>query len=226
MSRGDETQVYSTRSLYTRHRYPAEIIAHCVWLYYRFTLSLRDVAELMLARGIVVSHETIRTWCAKFGPEYARGLRRRAPEPGDTWFLDEVFVKIGGIRKYLWRAVDQEGNVLDVLVQSRRNAKAAKRFFGKLMRKQTRAPRVLVTDKLASYVVAHRELMPSVEHRRSKYLNNRAENSHQPTRQRERAMKFFRSPGAAQRFLAGSARSRHTSGPADTSSPRAITVPK
>ncbi|MDF2895931.1 MAG: transposase [Rhodococcus erythropolis] len=137
--------------------------------------------------------------------EHARGLRRRAPEPGDTWFLDEVFIKIGGIRKYLWRAIDQDGNVLDVLVRSRRNAKAAKRFFGKLMRKQ--APvlvlvLVLVTDKLASYVVAHRELMPSVEHRRSKYLNNRAENSHQPARQRERAMKFFRSPAAAQRFLA------------------------
>ena len=171
-------------------------------LHYRFTLSLRDVEELMLARGIVVSHETIRTWCAKFGPEYARGLRRHAPEPGDTWLLDEVFVKIGGIRKYLWRTVDQDGNVLDVLVQSRRNAKAAKHFFGKLMRKQGRAPRMLVTDKLSSYVVAHRELIPSTEHRRSKYLNNRAENSHQPTRQRERAMKFFRSPAAAQQFLA------------------------
>ncbi len=170
MSHGDETRVDSTRSMYKRHRYPAEVIAHCVWLYYRFALSLRDVAELMLARGIVVSHETIRAWCAKFGPEYARGLRRRAPRPGDTWFPGEVFVKIGGIRKCLWRAVDQEGIVLDVLVQSRRNAKAAKRFFGKLMRKQCRAPRVLVTDKLASYVVAHRELMPSVEHRRSKYL--------------------------------------------------------
>ena len=112
MSFGSETLADATRSLYKRHRYPAEIIAHCVWLYYRFTLSLRDVEELMLARGIVVSHETIRTWCAKFGPEYARGLRRRAPEPGDTWFLDEVFIKIGGIRKCLWRAVDQEENVL------------------------------------------------------------------------------------------------------------------
>lgn len=151
----------------------------------------------MLARGIVVSRETIRTWCAKFGPEYARGLRRRAPEPGDTWFLDEMFAKTGGIPKYLWRALDQDGNVLNVLVQSRRNAKAAKRFFGKLMRKQGRMPRVLITNKLASYVVAHRELMPPVVHRCSKYLNNRAENSHQPTRQRERAMKFFRSPGGA-----------------------------
>ena len=118
MSRGDETRVDSTRSLYKLNRYSAEIIAHCVWFYYRFTLSLRDVAELMLARGIVVSHETIRTWCAKIGPEYARGLRRRAPELGDIWFLDEVFVKIGGIRRYLWRAVDRDGNVLDVLVQS------------------------------------------------------------------------------------------------------------
>ena len=122
-------RVDATRSLYTRHRYPAEIIAHCVWLYYRFTLSLRDVEELMLARGIVVSHETIRTWCAKFGPLCARGLRRRAPEPGDTWFRGEVFVKIGGIGQYLWRAVDQDGNVRGVLVQSRRNAKAAKHFF-------------------------------------------------------------------------------------------------
>ncbi len=129
MSREDETRADSTRSLYKRHRYPAEVIAHCIWLYYRFTSSLRDVEELMLARGIVVSHETIRTWCRNFGPEFARGLRRRAPEPGDKWFLDEVFVKIGGIRKYLGRAVDQDGNVLDVLVQSRRNAKAAKRFF-------------------------------------------------------------------------------------------------
>lgn len=118
VSRGDETRVDATRSLYKRHRYPAEIIAHSVWLYYRFTLSLRDVEELMLARGVVVSHESIRTWCAKFGPEYAHGLRRRAPQPGDKWYLDEVFVKIGGKRHYLWRAIDQDGNVLDILVQS------------------------------------------------------------------------------------------------------------
>jgi putative transposase len=142
-----------------------------------------------------------RAWCAKFGPEYARGLRRRAPKPGDKWFLDEVFITINGRRHYLWRAVDQDGNVLDILVQCRRNAKAATRFFRKLIKTQQRLPRVLVTDKLASYQVAHRETMASVEHRRSRYLNNRAENSHQPTRQRERAMKFFRSPGAAQRFL-------------------------
>ena len=186
---------------YKGHRYPPEIIAHAVWLYHRFALSLREVEELLLARGIEVSYETIRAWCAKFGPEYARGLRRRAPKPGDKWFLDEVFVTINGRRQYLWRAVDQDGNVFDILVQSQRNAKAAKRFFRKLIKTQQRVPRVLVTDKLASYQVAHRETMASVEHRRSRYLNNRAENSHQPTRQRERAMKFFRSPGAAQRFL-------------------------
>ena len=186
---------------YKGHRYPAEIIAHCVWLYHRFPLSLREVEELMLVRAVIVSYETIRQWCAKFGPEYARRLRRRAPRPGDKWHLDEVFVTINGRRQYLWRAVDQDGNVLDVLVQPRRDAKAAKRFFRKLLKRQCVSPRVLVTDKLGSYQVAHREVMPSVEHRQSKYLNNRAENSHQPTRQRERAMKGFRTPGGAQRFL-------------------------
>ena len=187
---------------YKGHRYPAEIIAHCVWLYHRFPLSFREVEELMLVRGVIVTHETIRQWCAKFGPVYAAGLRRRQPRPGDKWHLDEVFLTINGRRHYLWRAVDQDGNVLDILVQPRRDAKAAKRFFRKLLTKQCRVPRVLVTDKLRSYQVAHRAVMPSVEHRQSRYLNNRAENSHQPTRQRERAMKRFRTPGAAQRFLA------------------------
>jgi putative transposase len=149
----------------------------------------------------VVSHETIRAWCERFGPQYAAALRRRRPQAGDKWHLDEVFVKISGVRHYLWRAVDQDGTVLDVLVQSRRDAKAAKRFMAKLMKKQRRVPRVLVTDKLRSYGVAHRELMLSVEHRSHKGLNNRAENSHQPTRQRERAMKGFRSAGRTQRFL-------------------------
>ncbi len=182
-------------------RYPAEVIAHCVWLYHRFPLSFREVEELMLARGAIVSYETVRQWCAKFGPTYARALRRRRPRAGDKWRLDEVFVKINGERYYLWRAVDQYGNVLDILVQSRRDAKAAKRFLSKLMKKQCRTPRVLVTDKLRSYGVAHRDIIRSVEQRRSKYLNNRAENSHQPTRQRERAMKGFRSPGGPQQFL-------------------------
>ena len=187
---------------YKGHRYPAEIIAHCVWLYHRFPLSFREVEELMVVRGVIVTYETIRQWCAKFGPVYAAGLRRRQPRPGDKWHLDEVFLTITGRRQYLWRAVDRDGNVLDILVQCRRDAKAAKRFFRKLLTKQCRVPRVLVTDKLRSYAVAHRAVMPSVEHRQSQYLNNRAENSHQPTRHRERAMKRFRTPGAAQRFLA------------------------
>ena len=148
----------------------------------------------MVVRGVIVTYETIRQWCAKFGPVYAAGLRRRQPRPGDKWHLDEVFLTINGRRHYLWRAVDQDGNVLDILVQPRRDAKAAKRFFRKLLTKQCRVPRVLITDKLRSYQVAHRAVMPSVEHRQSRYLNNRAENSHQPTRQRERAMKRFRTP--------------------------------
>ena len=187
---------------YSSHRYPVEVISHCVWLYFRFPLSFREVEELMLQRGVTVSYETIRRWCLKFGQAYANGLRRRRPAAGDKWHLDEVFVKINGERHYLWRAVDQDGNVLDVLVQSKRDAKAAKRFMAKLMKKQCRVPRVLVTDKLRSYDVAHRELMASVEHRAHKGLNNRVENSHQPTRQRERARKGFRTVGGAQRFLA------------------------
>lgn len=186
---------------YKGHRYPAEVIAHCVWLYFRFPLSYREVEELMLQRGVIVSYETVRRWCLKFGQAYADRLRRRRPAAGDKWHLDEVYLKVNGQWQYLWRAVDQDGNVLDILVQSRRNAKAAKRFMAKLMKKQCRVPRVLVTDKLKSYGTAHKALMPSVEHRSHKGLNNRAENSHQPTRQRERAMKGFRSPGAAQRFL-------------------------
>ena len=187
---------------YKGFRFPAEVISHAVWLYHRFPLSYREVEELLLARGIIVSHEAIRQWCDRFGPQYAASLRRRRPQAGDTWHLDEVFIKVNGKRQYLWRAVDQDGTVLDILVQSRRDAKAAKRFMAKLMKKQCRVPRVLVTDKCRSYGPAHRELMPSVEHRSHKGLNNRAENSHQPTRQRERAMKGFRSPGGAQKFLA------------------------
>jgi putative transposase len=180
---------------------PGEIISHCVWLYYRFPLSFLEVEEMMLERGVVVTYETIRQWCAKFGQVFANGLRRRRARPGDKWHLDEVFITIRGKNHYLWRAVDQDGNVLDILVTSRRDAKAATRFFRKLLTGWRSVPRVLVTDKLASYPVAHRRLTPGVEHRRSKYLNNRAENSHQPTRQRERAMKRFTSPGHAQRFL-------------------------
>ncbi|MGW2769411.1 IS6 family transposase [Streptomyces sp. NPDC001275] len=186
---------------YKGHRYPVGVISHCVWLYFRFPLSFREVEELMLERGVVVSHETIRRWCLKFGQAYANALRHRRPRPGDKWHLDEVFVKINGERKYLWRAVDADGNVLDILVQNRGDKAAAKRFFRKLVKATQSVPRVIVTDKLRSCGAAHREAMPSVEHRFHKGLNNRAENSHQPTRQRERAMKGFRSVGGAQRFL-------------------------
>ncbi|MFI2511317.1 IS6 family transposase [Streptomyces sp. NPDC018972] len=186
---------------YKGHRYPVEVISHCVWLYHRFPLSFREVEELMLERGIAVSYETVRRWCAKFGQQYASALRRRQFRPGGTWHLGEVFLKISGERKYLWRAVDQDGNVLDILVQDRRDKAAARRFFRRLTKRTHTVPRVIVTDELRSCGAAHREVMPCVEHRQSKYLNNRAENSHQPTRQRERAMKGFRFVGGAQRFL-------------------------
>ena len=153
------------------------------------------------SRGIVVTYETIRQWCRKFGQTFANELRRRRAKPGDKWHLDEVFLKIRGKTHYLWRAVDQHGNVLDILVQSRRNKQAAKKFFRKLLTGCEYVPRVLITDKLTSYGAAKRECLPSVEHRQSRYLNNRAENSHQPTRKRERVLQRFKSAGHAQRFL-------------------------
>ena len=156
---------------------------------------------MMLKRGVVVSHETIRQWCAKFAQSYANELRRRRPRPGDKRHLDEVFIKINDKCHYLWRAVDQDGNVLDILVTSRRDTKAATRFFRRLFKGLEYVPRVVVTDKLGSYQAARRRVARSIEHRQSKYLNNRAENSHQPTRARERAMKHFTSAGHAQRFL-------------------------
>ncbi len=186
---------------YKGFRFPQEIIAHAVWLYHRFSLSFRDVEELLFARGIVVTYETIRQWCLKFGQTFANALRRRRAQLGDKWHLDEVFLKIRGQTHYLWRAVDQDGNVLDILVQSRRNKAAAKKFFRKLLKGCTYVPRVMVTDKLASYSAAKREVLPGVEHRQSRYLNNRAENSHQPTRKRERIMQRFKSFEHAQRFL-------------------------
>jgi putative transposase len=186
---------------YKRHRFPAEIISHSVWLYYRFSLSYRDVEELMAERGVTLSHEAVQYWCRKFGQPYANALRRRHPRPGDTWHLDEVFLTINQERHYLWRAVDQDGHVLDTLVQRRRDKIAAKTFFRKLLKGFTYVPRVMVTDQLQSYAAAKQELLPSVEHRQHRYLNNRAENSHQPTRQRERTMRRFKSAGHAQRFL-------------------------
>ncbi|CAM5624618.1 hypothetical protein SHIRM173S_02483 [Streptomyces hirsutus] len=173
-------------SSYQGHRYPVEIISHGVWLYHRFPLSFREVEELMLQRGVLVSHETIRRWCAKFGQTYANGLRHRRLWPGDTWHLDEVFIKINGEPHCLWRAVDADGNVLDILVQNRRDTAAARCFFRRLLKTTRTVPRVIVTDRLRSYGAAHHEVLPSVEHRSHQGLNNRAENSHQPTRQHER----------------------------------------
>src|SRR3989449_4985671 len=194
----------ATPNPYKHHRFPGEIISHAVWLYYRFSLSHRDVEELLFVRGVIVSYEAIRKWCRKFGQQFANQLRRRRPRPGDKWHLDEVFLTINGERHYLWRAVDEDDNVLDILVQSRRNKKAAKQFFRKLLKGLQYVPRVIITDKLKSYGAAKREILPGVEHRQSRYLNNRCENSHRPTRQRAYRMQGFKSPGHAQRFLSAS----------------------
>jgi putative transposase len=188
-------------TLYHRHRFPAEIISHSVWLYFRFALSFRDVEEMLAMRGVVLTYETVREWCLKFGQIYANKLRRRSPQPGDRWHLDEVFLKINGRIHYLWRAVDQDGDVLDILVQRSRDKKAAKKFFRKLLKGLRYVPSVVITDKLRSYSSAKAEVIPSVEHHQDKGLNNRAENSHQPTRLRERVMRRFKSAGHAQRFL-------------------------
>src|SRR3954467_14628146 len=186
---------------YAGYRFPPEVISHAVWLSFRFPLSLRMVDELLAARGITVSHETVRQWARKFGQGFANQIRRRLPCAGDKWHLDEVVLTIAGKKHWLWRAVDQDGIVLDILVQSRRDKRAAKRLLRKLLKKQRRPPRVLITDKLASYGAAKKEIAPGIEHRKHKGLNNRAENSHQPTRRRERQMKRFKSAGQAQRFL-------------------------
>src|SRR4051794_27664005 len=191
----------SLRSRYVGHRFPPEIISYAIWLYFRFPLSLRMVEEMRAARGITASHETIRQWALKFGQVFANQIRRRLPQAGDKWHLDEVAITIAGKKHWLWRAGDQDGVVLDVLIQSRRDKQAARCLLRKLLKRQGRAPRVMVTDKLASYPAAKKELMPGVEHRRHKGINNRAENAHQPTRRRERQMKRFKSAGQAQRFL-------------------------
>ena len=190
-----------SKSIYKRHRFPSEIIQYAVWLYFRFNLSHRDVEDLLAERGITVSYESIRRWCRKFGPHYARRLKRRHQGYGDTFYIDEMFVKIDGKQYYLWRAVDQDGEVVDVFLQARRDGKAAKRFFKRLIKKHGEEPRKIVTDKLRSYGVAHRELIPDSIHDTSQYANNRAELSHQPTRVRERGLRRFKSPRQAQRFL-------------------------
>jgi putative transposase len=186
---------------YKRHRFPPEITAHAVWLYFRFPLSLRLVEEMLLERGIIVSYETVRRWALKFGPDYARSLKRKKPRSRDVWHLDEVVVTIVGKKHWLWRAVDQDGYVLDEIVQSRRDTKAAKRLLTRLLKKQGCLPRRLITDKLSSYVSARRQIMPSVEHRAHNGLNNRAENSHVPLLKRERMMQGFRSVGGLQQYV-------------------------
>ncbi len=195
----------SEPATYHGYRFPAEAIHHATWLYYVFSLSLRDIELILAERGVVVSHESIRRWCLRFGADFAARLRKRRPRPGDTWHMDEVYLRINGGLFYLWRAVDQHGVVLDILVQGRRNATAAKRFFKRLLAGLKYKPKRIVTDGLRSYGAARREVLPSVRHRTSRYLNNRAENSHRPTRRRERQMQRFKSPGQAQRFLSAHA---------------------
>ena len=186
---------------YKGFRFPPEISSHAVWLYFRFSLSFRDVEELLTQRGIVVTYETIRQWTLKFGQTDANELRLRRPRCGDTWPMDAVVLTIRGKKHSLWRVVDQDGNVLAILVQTRRNKNAAKRFFRKLLKGLQYVPRLIITDKLRSYGTAKREILPGVEHRQHKGLNNRAENSHQPTRLREKKMRRFKSTKQAQRFL-------------------------
>ena len=191
----------SSESRYRRHRFPIEVVEQCVWLYFRFALSYRNIEEMMAKRGVPVTYETVREWCLKFGSLYAVLLRSKRARMGSKWHLDEVFIKMNGIQHYLWRAVDQYGAVIDILVQPKRDRWAALRFFHKLLHVAKRPPRVIITDKLRSYAAAKQLIMPAIEHRRSRYLNNRAENSHQPTRIRERQMKRFKSLVGAQRFL-------------------------
>ena len=187
--------------IYKRHRFPAEIIQYTVWLYYRFNLSHRDIEDLLAERGITVSYETIRLWCIKFGAMYARRLKRRHQGYGDTFFLDEVFVKMNGKQYYLWRAVDQDGEVVDVFLQKHRDGAAAKRFFKRLLQSHRGEPRKIVTDKLSSYGVAHRELIPDAIPDTSQYANNRVEQSHEMTRVRERGIRKFKTMNQAQRFV-------------------------
>ena len=186
---------------YKRHRFPPDIISYAVWLYYRFNLSHRDIEDLLAERGITVTRESIRLWCIKFGALYARRLKRKHRGYADTFFIDEVFVKINGKQHYLWRAVDQDGEVVDVYLQAKRDGAAAKRFFKRLLRSYSGEPRKIVTDKLRSYGVAHREVIPASIHDNDRYANNRAEQSHEVTRVRERGMRRFKSVKQAQRFL-------------------------
>jgi transposase-like protein len=186
---------------FKRHRFPPEVIRHSVWLYARFTLSFRDIEDLLAERGLDISYETVRRWFLKFGTPIAANMRRIRPKPSDHWHLDEMVIVIRRRRYWLWRAVDNEGEVLDFLVQRKRDAKAAKKLMRKLLKKQGFAPSRIVTDKLRSYPAAFRAIGLVAEHDRGLRANNRAENSHQPVRRRERKMQRFKSPGSAQHFL-------------------------
>ena len=199
-----------TKISYAGYRFPPVIIQQAVWLYARFTLSFRDVEDLLAERGIMVSYETVRRWVKHFGSMIAADLRRRRPKPHSTWHLDEVFIKIDGRLVYLWRAVDAEGEVLDVLVQSKRDKRSALKLMRKLLKKMRFVPDKLVTDDLRSYGAAARDLGISHRHERGRWRNNRAENSHQPTRRRERKMQGFKSAGSAQRFLSFHAAASNT----------------
>ena len=179
----------------------AEIISYAVWLYYRFNLSHRDIEDLLAERGIIASYESIRRWCIKFGPKYVKRLKQKHQGYGDTLYIDAVFVKIAGKQHYLWQAVDQDGEVADVFLQKRRDGNAAKQFFKRFLKTYCREPRKIVTDKLGSYGVAHRELIPDTIHDTTQYANNRAELSHQPPRVRERVMRRFKSAHQTQLFL-------------------------
>src|SRR4051794_35235932 len=187
---------------YRRHRFPGLVIQHAIWLYLRFSLSYRDVEELLAERGLDVSYETVRRWVLKFGPVFARRLRRYRPRAGSQWYLDEMVVRIRGEQMYLWRAVDHEGEILDILVQRRRDRQAAVKLMRKLLKGHGFAPTVIVTDKLGSYTAALRHLGMGCRHERGLRANNRAENSHQVVRRRERKLQRFKSAGSAQRFLA------------------------
>jgi putative transposase len=186
---------------YSGYRFPPEIIRQAIWLYLRFTLSLRDVEDLLAERGITVSYETVRRWVNHFGPVIAADLRKRRPKPHSIWHLDEVYLKIDGRMVYLWRAVDAEGEVLDVLIQSKRDKRAALRLMRRLLKKYAFVPERMVTDDLRSYSAAARDLGIEIRHERGRWKNNRAENSHQPARRRECKMQRFKSAGSAQKFL-------------------------
>ncbi|MEY4783284.1 MAG: hypothetical protein RIR41_1219 [Pseudomonadota bacterium] len=191
-----------TRISYKRHRFPPTVIQHAVWLYFRFTLSLRDVEEMLAHRGVDVSYETIRAWTVKFGPRIAANLRRRKRPPSPRWHLDEMVSNIAGERVWIWRAVDDEGEVMDMIVQRRRDAGAALRFMRRLLKNQHVEPEVIVTDGLRSYGAALQRLDLGHLHRPGRLRdNNRAENSHLSIRRRERKMQGFKSRASAQRFL-------------------------